>query len=230
MVIIKKYIEFFTIEEAQEFGQKHYGDWLKDFQIDSGKYYIPYTSCIDSSLSYITQTEGEDRAQQLLKDKVIYIAFSYYCGYYATAINEFCRYGRQIEHDYQESELKHIINTISSEFTKFTLPENIIAYRTFDYKYLCYAQELNTILPLSIITDKGFTSLGLVKKSLLEEHPSYDTILKVYIPKGTPAIYLDLISGRPFEQELLLQKNTSFKIISNFKLPLCKRHIDAVVI
>ncbi|MNO00830.1 hypothetical protein D3C81_2208000 [compost metagenome] len=72
--------------------------------------------------------------------------------------------------------------------------------------------------------------VGLVKESLLEEH-DYDTIMKVFVPVGCNAIYLDLISRRINEQEVLFKRNTRLKVISNKKgFFKNKRNIICVII
>lgn len=67
--------------------------------------------------------------------------------------------------------------------------------------------------------------VGLVKAALLKEHDYYDTIMKIFIPVGCHAIYLDLISNRLNEQEILLKRGTKLKVISNKSpIPLfCKK-------
>lgn len=110
-----------------------------------------------------------------------------------------------------------MIDIIDNEINKFEINENIIAYRTFNYIDLLRAQKINRTNMDDIIVDQGFMGVILVKEKLLEEHERYDTIMKVYVPIGAHAIYLDLISNRPNEQELLFKKGTRLKVLYNKK-------------
>ena len=105
---------------------------------------------------------------------------------------------------------------MDTEINKYEIKENIIAYRTFSYKDLLKVQNRYNIVKGDIIIDKGFMGVGLVREELLKYH-NYDTIMKVFIPAGCHGIYIDLISNRLEEQEILLKRGTRLKVLSNSK-------------
>lgn len=200
--------EFVSIKEAESFGIKYFGDWLKEFQCEGEwrDYEVPNIA------PYIV--DDKELVENLNRDYLVYRAFAEYCGgNYGLAINEYCRKGFS-SFLFRQEDLDERIRIIDHEIKKFELKENIVAYRTFKYKDLLIGQGKYKIRKGDIINDKGFMGLGLVKESLLKEH-NYDTIMKVFVPAGCHSIYLDLISIRPNEQEMLLQRNTRLKVLSN---------------
>ncbi|WP_179208022.1 ADP-ribosyltransferase [Clostridium diolis] len=203
--------EFKTIKEAKTFGEKYYGDWLKEFQ--KGK---KYRGIYDASdLDYLCFDAEEDYLKQIKLECEVYKVFSYYCGNYGKIINEYCRIGNGSIESEPET-IEAMISLIKFEIEKFVIKENIVAFRTLSYRDLLIVQRKTKLKKGMIIVDEGFMGVGLVREELLKEQ-KYDTVIKVLIPKGCHGIYLDLISNRENEQEILLNKGTKLKIISNKK-------------
>lgn len=50
-----------------------------------------------------------------------------------------------------------------------------------------------------------------------EEFGSYNTLLKIMIPKGTKGLYIDLISNRGEEQELLCARGSKLKVLFTYR-------------
>lgn len=204
-----------SYEESKSFGEKYYSTWLQDFQLE-GKHRHTY-ELSDLNYEVIKESKGKEYADRFRHEVSVYKAFSYYCGgNYGLAINELCRKG-YTDIGFNTHTLKSMIQIMESEINKFVIKENIIGYRTLCYKDLLFAQRKSNLRKGDIIIDQGFMGVGLVKETLLQEH-DMDTLMKVFIPTGSHAIYLDLISNRPNEQELLLKKNTKLKILSIKKL------------
>jgi hypothetical protein len=226
--LYNEFREFKSLEDACKFGMKYFSGWLKEFQVE-GKYRGVY-KLSDFEYRTIKEEKDQEYAEQIRRECLIYEAFSYYCGgNYGLAINELCRYGHS-SYQFKKEELESFIQIIDNEINKYEIRENIVAYRTFCYKDLLRAQKTNKINVGDIITDQGFMGVGLVKEKLLEEH-NYDTTIKVYVPVGAHAIYLDLISNRLNEQELLFKKGTSLKVLSNKKSIFCnKRNMICVIV
>ena len=70
------------------------------------------------------------------------------------------------------------------------------------------------------ITDPAFMSTSLKYECLLQgEFKQCDSVLKLYVPQGTPAIYIDIIPstnpmlGERDEQELLIHPNATIQVI-----------------
>lgn len=71
-----------------------------------------------------------------------------------------------------------------------------------------------------IIIDKGYMGVGLVKNELAKEFATIeeeDTLLEVMIPRGANALYVDLISCRENEQEVLFARNSKMRVLSVYK-------------
>lgn len=84
-----------------------------------------------------------------------------------------------------------------------TVPSNLVAYREMS------SGIIDKLKPGDIFQDKGFVSTT-IKKDL---GFGGDTKLEIRVPKGTKGIYIAPLSYFEDEQELLLNRNTKFKII-----------------
>lgn len=67
------------------------------------------------------------------------------------------------------------------------------------------------------ICDKGYMGVGLVAPSLEEEYGTYDTMLKIMIPQGAKGLYVDLISCRSSEQEIILARDSVLKVLLRYR-------------
>jgi len=212
--LYNEFKEFMSLGDAVNFGTKYFSSWLKEFQA-GGKLKRVYEL---SELEYrlIKEKENQECAERIKNECLIYKTFSYYCGgNYGLAINELFRYDYS-SFKFKTETIEAMIQIMDNEIIKHEIKENIVAYRTFSYVDLLKAQKRDRIGKGDIIVDKGFMGVGLVKARLIEEH-KYDTIMKVFVPVGCRAIYLDLISHRLNEQELLFKRGTRLKVLSNKK-------------
>lgn len=108
-----------------------------------------------------------------------------------------------------EPDLDQIARRIESAFAKAApLPADIFVYRAL------YTQHAKKFKPGGVYSDKAFVST-----SLLAKHAAgvYDgdpvTVLKLRVPKGTKALYLDDgMTGKERELEVLLPRNIKLKI------------------
>lgn len=232
MIIITKetpasYKEFTSIEDAKYFGKKYFGSWLKEFHAKGNR----RNSYELSELEYeeLKEKYGVDYAKKIQRGNRVYAAFSYYCGgNLGLAINQICRFGSN-EFGFKKEDLEWIIHIMDNEFNYHEIKENIIVYRSLSYSDLLAAQKVNKICKGDLIVDKGFMGTGLVKSKLLEEH-NYDTVVKILVPAGTHAIYLDFISNRVNEQELLFSRGTLLRVLSNKKSILNRRSIICKIV
>ncbi|WP_053985018.1 ADP-ribosyltransferase [Niameybacter massiliensis] len=220
--LYKQYRQFNSIAEAKDFGRKYYNDWLQDFQLGQ-KFYRCY-DIRDIDCLLLKEEKGEDYTDKIKQQSLIYKTFSYYCGgNYGLAINELCRYGYS-NIGFSSDTLREMIAIMDSEIKIHSIQEDIIAYRTLAYKDLKKSQGKKRIKKGDIIIDQGFMGCGLVKEMLLLEH-NYDTVMQIFIPSGVHALYLDFISNRDREQEILFERNTKLRVISNRKILLQKKRI-----
>ena len=142
------------------------------------------------------------------------------------AINEKNRYG-YTGFTFPEDELVEMQVVMDNRLNKSYVPENIWGYRFLDYRELCISTNRHHINWGAVIEDKGYMGVGLVKSSLEEEFGSYDTLLKIMIPKGAKGLYIDLISNRGEEQELLCARGSKLKVLFTYrrrgkKILICK--------
>lgn len=118
------------------------------------------------------------------------------------------------------------IQRITETICKYSLPENIIAYR-FTHKavikLLCNGQVLRSGTEFS---DKAFFSTSLIHYLLKDFgwNSRCNCLLKLYLPKGLPGAYVSIDKEWSClnEQEFLLPPNIKFRIlkIHHFTYPL----------
>lgn len=208
------YKKFKSIEAAVEWGKKHFGYWLKNYQ-RGGALRNSY-DVINSYLYY--QAKTTEKKEKLIKEEKAYTAITYYCGgNTGQTANTYCRNNGLLYGGIKEEYVTNFIRELDAALRDGEIPEDITAYRFISYEDLKHAQK-KQLLPGSVITDKGYMGVGLVKNSLRQEHNHYDTTLKIYIPKGAKGTYLELISGRPEEQEILFQRGAKLRMLWNIKI------------
>ncbi len=76
--------------------------------------------------------------------------------------------------------------------------ENIVVYRGVDGKAINNIME--QVDMFSAYMEKGFLSTSIRKETVISEFPSYNNILKIYVPKGAFALCVDGIRKRGEEE------------------------------
>lgn len=200
----KSYRKFQNKEEAAEWGKEHYGYWLpnlqdqaNDAQTPAETFFRSYTRGIHSTYSGILRETGIDK------------------------------------YDFTDSpNLKYEILEGVEEINKNLLTENILVYR---YIYPIVLNEMKkwsnvkSIKRNSILTDKGFFSTTLSLNSVTERGYAQNKnsfIFKIYVPRGTPCVYVGLIAGMN-ENEILFAPDIKLKVLANCRF---SRRIECVVI
>ena len=84
----------------------------------------------------------------------------------------------------------------------------------------------------SILTDKGFFSTTLSLDSVTERSYAQNKnsrIFKIYVPKGTPCVYVGLLfdMNKNNENEVLFAPNIKLKVLGSY---LFGRYIECVVV
>lgn len=160
-----------------------------------------------------------------------YMRLFFYGGNCYRRYNKMLRYGWECSEDTMREVLE-----LTDILGKYELPEPVVAYRYThkrDMKRLCMGKRLRPGLRFA---DNAFFSTSLVISSLDKFQKQYNCncLLKLYLPKGIHGAYLSLrgTPSRLNEQELLLQRNTQFEIITihRFRRPMvieCKAIINA---
>lgn len=124
---------------------------------------------------------------------------------------------------------------MDNRLDKSHIPENVWGYRFLKYEDLCLSMKRKYISWGSIIEDKGYMGVGLVESTLKEEFDIYDTLLKIMIPQGAKGLYVDLISNRSEEQEVLFARGIKMRVLLTYrckgkKIIICKmlKPIDGI--
>lgn len=96
-------------------------------------------------------------------------------------------------------------------------PENIVVYRTDDYKGLLYKNNNKKIRVGSVLNDSAFLSTTLLKNNKISwaEHKSIceRVLLIIEIPKGTKCISASNISAANGEYELILKSGLDIEVL-----------------
>ncbi len=193
----QSYFEFKRTEEVEEWARKYYADLL-----DSPR---------------------EDELHKLI---------SGYTGNCYKYYNKLLRYYMPVESDtFRQIDTADTrrdvmeIEKIIEVLCKYSLPENIIAYRFTRKKDIISLCSGNRICIGTEFSDKAFFSTTLIRKLLntfmWENH--CNCLLKLYLPKGLPGAYVSIDKEWSClnEQEFLLPPNIKFKIqkIHRFRFP-----------
>ena len=193
MAFDRKSYKSFSDEEATEWGRKYYGGWLPELQ---NQKYMPETPC-EQFFRYYTQ--GVD-----------YV------------FNRILRYSNIDEYNFENSIFsKEMFSDSIAEINKHKLRENIVVHRYVSKDILQKMKRwshIHVIRKNTILMDKGYFSTTLCLDSVkgnsyatLKQH----TLFKIYVPKGTPCVYVDLVADMG-ENELLFAPNIRLKVIHNF--------------
>ncbi|MBD5555329.1 MAG: hypothetical protein HDQ95_08350 [Roseburia sp.] len=206
----QKYRKFRSIDEAIWWGEKHYAYWLPEYQL-GGKLRGHYETenPVKLLVGEFTQKEIEELKNEAIENKW----FSFYCGgNWGLAINEKLRYGNT-QYPFSEKGLIEMQQVMDNCLERTLIPENIWGYRFLKYKDLCRSVNRHFINCGMLIEDKGYMGVGLVKPELQEEFGGYNTLLEIMIPKGTKGLYIDLISNRRKEQEVLFARGSKMRVL-----------------
>ena len=107
----------------------------------------------------------------------------------------------------EDKKLRGYAETISGALKKSKIEHDVIAYRNLDIP-LYNEFEVN-----DLVTENQFISTSVVQSAALDK--AYKVL--IYVPKGSCCAYIEKISKYPKQRELLLDKNTIFRVISKKK-------------
>lgn len=99
---------------------------------------------------------------------------------------------------------KHAVN-ISDALWKCEIKRDIVCYRGTDVNIVEGSK------PGAILTADQFTSTSVIKSRALDGQYH----MTIYVPKGTRGVaYIEPLSGYPSQRELLLDKDTTYRVLS----------------
>lgn len=209
-----KYKKFTSVVEARNWGETFYSYWLPKYQL-GGILKENYET--ENPEKFLEGYFSQEELRKLRVDALENKWFSFYCGgNWGLAINEKSRYGCT-HYLFSPKQLVEMQEIMDNRLNKSYVPENILGYRFLDYRKLCISTQKRYIHCGAVIEDKGYMGVGLVKSALEEEFGGYDTLLEIMIPQGTKGLYIDLISSRPNEQELLFSRGSRLKVLFTYK-------------
>lgn len=181
------YLEFRNVNEAEEWGKKHYLQWSEEYK------------------------NNMNITKNIIKDSCVTSVIECYCGYSYIQINEYLRFNRDTKNNFGR-EMAIALSLMLSFAPR--VPNDIIAYRLVCDNVVNKIIENNKQGIPTI--EKGFISTSLTKDIVTsdEAYSEHSNLLKIYIPQNTVGIYVNGIAKRK-EQELLLSPNGYFKLIKN---------------
>lgn len=192
----------FTVEEANEWGKKHFKTWLPRLQ---NQEYSPQTA-VEEFFRYYTQGTGK-------------------------VFNSVLRNGIA-NYDFSDSFFtKSMFNDSIAEINKHKLSEDIVVYR-YVSKYclekMLECETSRSISKDSVLCEQGYLSTTLSLEAVRDQPYAYkgNSCLTIYVPKGTPCVYVDLVSDM-HEQEMLFAPGIRLKIIRS---SLFRKSIECIVI
>ncbi|MBQ6814943.1 MAG: hypothetical protein IJP13_05340 [Lachnospiraceae bacterium] len=212
--MMQKFRKFVSVEEARMWGEKCYSYWLPRYQLGGA---LRHCYELEDAERLLPGDFSQEECEELKKDALENKWFSLYCGgNWGLALNQKLREGYST-FGFREEDLKEMQQVMDSRLEQSKVPENIWGYRFLDYKDLCRSINKGHIVCGTIIQDKGYMGVGLVKTALTEEWGAYNTLLKILIPQGSKGLYIDLISNRGNEQEVLLARNSRLKVLFRYR-------------
>ena len=115
-------------------------------------------------------------------------------------------------------EVSEWVTNIDSALAKAELSDDIVVYRGIDESFFgekYTAQEINEFIAGHTLTDKGYWSTSANKESLPRFADQKPYVMEVKVPKGTGrGQYVSQISAHKKEDEYLISRGSSYKIVS----------------
>lgn len=179
--------------------------------------------------------KADDDLSDIAKECSIVSFINAYCGgNYYKAINEQLRSGitdydgcfgsvKKLEqgadglYDVEVMDSNEVVKMMNDVFCKYPTKDDMVLWRFIDTRKGSFNPFGNFIK--KDLTEKGFLSCASVFNTSMQsdEFNHCDMIMKIYVPKDTPAFYVDYISNRSNEKEWLFPPETTLKQVSRLK-------------
>lgn len=188
--------QFESEEAAEEWGREKYGDWAKDYDRRMNEFEEIF--CLVNS--YISHNPIQE-----------------YCGYSYEEVNLILR--KTFGYDsLPESKIRNglqLIGLLVLELLRAPrVPENIIVYRRVCKEFIQEMIQINKEGQGVQTREKGFLSTSLLQDGIAKDKRFSDNyMLKIFVPKGTPGVYVNVVNGaHRDETELLIAPNRTLAI------------------
>lgn len=186
------YLEFQNQKEAQIWGIKHYKNWADKYK------------------------QVMQMASTAIKNKMCATPIQCYCGYSYQHVNEILRNEKDDKYEkdgeyHKYIELADFLSVVLCSAPR--IPDNLVLYRMVNDKFieeLIYNNKLS-----KPIQEKGFMSTSLLKNiaNETEAYANQNNLLKIFVPKDTIGVYVNVVKSRS-EEEVLLSPNMYLRLVS----------------
>lgn len=139
-----------------------------------------------------------------------------YTGSSYELVNDKLRGVRQFEAgSWNATEAKKITGQMDRAMAKSSVDQAVTVYRGVDKKVFGEWNDIaDDMLPGMVFTDQGFSSTSTDVKLLNSWGGRGKYEIEVLVPEGSRGIYVQSISHFPHERELILDRGSSFRVIS----------------
>ncbi|MBR2894277.1 MAG: hypothetical protein IKC03_01285 [Oscillospiraceae bacterium] len=181
-----EYRHFYNSEEAEKWGYAVYADWATKY-----KQTIQLAKKLSPKITNLSLN-----------------ALEFYCGYSHQHFNSYMRGNNPISDLYKEAS-DILVFTIASAPP---IPEDIVVYRVACDNFIHELVEKSTDNSAAI--EAGFLSTSLLKDISKEPEHYADNhnLLKIFVPKGTPGVYVNTVCSRN-EYEMLFAPNCFLQLV-----------------
>ena len=185
-----QYMSFSTESEAGQWGYSNYADWSDRYK---------------EIMRIVAEIEGRTAGYP-------FSTIECYCGYAYRHINSYLRGAGDALSIEVYKEMSHILTILISDAPR--IADNIIVYRLVCDDFVDYLYRQSKIGAATI--EKGFMSTSLLATIADQDEPyaHHKNLLKIYVPHGTPAIYVNTVARRS-EQEILFAPNRYLAMVKH---------------
>lgn len=175
------YVEFHNVQEIETWGTEHYLQWANKYK------------------------DVMRLAKNVVKTSLCTDVVECYCGYSYRQINQFLR--NEIDTEYnQYREMTDILSIVLCSAPR--IPCDIVLYRMVNDVFINMLISNNKKENPTPVQEKGFMSTSLLKNIANKNEPyaAENNLLKIFVPKDTIGIYVNMVTRRS-EEEMLLFPN-----------------------
>lgn len=189
MIDSADYKSFYSFQEAEEWGKLHYNKWAQNY-----KKTMPLAS-------------------DIMRDRSVASApLEFYCGHCYRDMNSYLRNGPAVSYRCQAVTLCDVL--IVSLCHAPRVPEQIVVYRLVCDEFI--QKLLADNKAGTYTTEFGFLSTSLLANIIdhtEEQYSKHNSLLKIYVPRGTVGIYVNSVTAR-VEQEMLFAPRRGLALVA----------------
>lgn len=181
--------EFASFNDAEAWGMNHYSPWAKTYK----------------KVFFLSNARYKEHSPLRLEEPI-----ELYCGYRYQEINDYLR-NNTIPSTFPKVPI-YAATMASSILSAPTTNQSLVAYRQVSPSTVQFIMEAHK--NETVYCEKGFLSVSLHKETCFENCGHELNVLKIYIPKDVPAVYVNAIVRRD-EAELLLPPEMFLRLVAD---------------